>query len=145
MIPEALRTLLDGLTGGDGADAVPRGKGGATPDDAEDEREDDSADSTTPDDGAGTRTRSDIIAETGMTPNEYVREVLREHGGRAYQGTVGEETGLSTSGTSRLLSQMEEEGLITRISIGREKVVCLPDHEPEIATKGDAEEVASGV
>lgn len=96
------------------------------------------------DDEGGTRTRSDIIAETGMTPSEFVRTLLQENGGRAYQGTVCDETGLSKSATSRLLTQMEEEGQVTRLSIGREKVVCLPDHEPEIAESPDVEEVPSG-
>lgn len=93
---------------------------------------------------AGNRTRSDIIAETGMTPGEFVRALLEENGGRAYQGTICDETGLSKSATSRLLTQMEEDGTVTRISIGREKVVCLPDHEPEIAENPDVEEVPSG-
>lgn len=79
-----------------------------------------------------------------MTPSEFVCELLEAHGGRAYQGTVGEETGLSKSATSRLLTQMEEDGQVTRLCIGREKVVCLPDREPEIAENPDVEELPSG-
>lgn len=158
MIRKALRTALRRLRGDGEATTVPPAGGETdtgrrtgseasdddTPDRRSRERTGPSSDRDTDDDEGGTRTRSDIIAETGMTPSEFVRTLLQENGGRAYQGTVCEETGLSKSATSRLLTQMEEGGQVTRLSIGREKVVCLPEHEPEIAESPDVEEVPSG-
>lgn len=156
MIETALRTLIRGLRPDGEADTGRREAGGTGRralggSSASDDETLDHDSTGTPDEppdraegAAGTRTRSDIITETGMTPSEFVCELLEAHGGRAYQGTVGEETGLSKSATSRLLTQMEEDGQVTRLCIGREKVVCLPDREPEIAENPDVEELPSG-
>lgn len=89
----------------------------------------------------GTHTRSELAAETGLAPKEYVLQLLRNRGGRVRQSEVGDLTGLSASTTSRLLSEMEDAGRITRVTLGREKVVCLPNHAPE--TPGQAGSTAA--
>lgn len=156
MIRKALRAALHRLRGdgeatagrpAEGETDTGRGTGSGSSDDVPLDRGSGESTERSPEraaDETGNRTRSDIIAETGMTPSEFVRTLLEENGGRAYQGTICDETGLSKSATSRLLTQMEEDEEVTRLSIGREKVVCLPDHEPEIAENPDVEEVPSG-
>lgn len=118
---------------GDDAD----GDGGAAmPGRVADERATDGAGSPMTDGGEATgyRTRSELSAETGLQPETYVERLLEANDGRLRQSDVGERAQLSASTTSRLLSDMEEEGRIVRIPDGREKVVCLPTHVPEFAT-----------
>jgi len=71
-----------------------------------------------------------------QSDEERVRELLETHGGRMRQVQIVEETDWSKSKVSMLLSEMEDEGEISRLRIGRENVVSLPGHEPG----GDREE-----
>lgn len=80
------------------------------------------------------RTRSQLYADTGFEPDEYVERLLEDNEGRLRQSDVREATRLSPSTTSRLLSEMEDSGQIVRINDGREKVVCLPAHTPALAS-----------
>ncbi|ELY86961.1 helix-turn-helix transcriptional regulator [Natrinema altunense] len=80
----------------------------------------------------GPTNRSDLL-EYGVTPEEYVRAVLIEHGGRIKQRRFAERYGWAHATLSRLLSELEERDVIDRYRLGREKVVCLPDAIPEAA------------
>lgn len=71
-------------------------------------------------------TRSEIL-DHGFTPAEYVRRVLREHGGQMRQRQFTDDYGWSPATSSRLLSKLESEGDVVRYRRGREKVVCLPE------------------
>lgn len=71
--------------------------------------------------------RSDIPVVTGLTAEEYVRRGLERHGGRLRQQEIVKYTGWSEATVSRTLSAMEDDGQITRVRLGRENVVCLPD------------------
>ncbi|WP_254823383.1 helix-turn-helix transcriptional regulator [Haloglomus halophilum] len=89
-------------------------------------------------DGSGaaeTLTRSELAGRTGLSPEQYIRQLLAEHDGRLRQSDVGDLARLSASTTSRLLSEMEADQQITRVSIGREKVVCLPSSTPDSANQ----------
>ncbi len=89
-------------------------------------------------DGSGTAetlTRSELAGETGLHPEQYIRQLLAAHDGRLRQSDVGDLARLSESTTSRLLSEMEADQQITRVSIGREKVVCLPSSAPDGANE----------
>ena len=85
-------------------------------------------------DGGSTqpRTRSQLYAETGLEPDAYVEELLAHNDGRLRQSDVREAAQLSASTTSRLLSEMESDEQIVRITDGREKVVCLPAAAPDV-------------
>ncbi|MFA9504149.1 helix-turn-helix transcriptional regulator [Natrinema sp. H-ect1] len=83
-----------------------------------------------PDDGP--TSRGDLVAY-GLTPAEYVRAVLVEHGGRIKQHRFADRYGWSAASLSRLLTELEDEGVIARYRVGREKVVCLPEAVPESA------------
>ncbi|RZH67267.1 helix-turn-helix transcriptional regulator [Natrinema altunense] len=80
----------------------------------------------------GPTNRSELL-EYGLTPAEYVRAVLIEHGGRIKQRRFAERYGWAHATLSRLLSELEERNVIDRYRLGREKVVCLPDAIPEAA------------
>ncbi|WP_129116553.1 helix-turn-helix transcriptional regulator [Halegenticoccus tardaugens] len=68
-----------------------------------------------------------------LSDEDRVISMLRERGGRMKQVKIVEETGWSKSKVSMLLSDMEEEGLISKLRVGRENVISLRGHEPEAA------------
>lgn len=78
----------------------------------------------------GTETAPAVTDEELMSDEERVQKLLEEHGGRMKQVNIVEETGWSKSKVSMLLSDMEEEGDISKLRIGRENVISLPGHEP---------------
>lgn len=63
-----------------------------------------------------------------------VLDVLEESGGRLWQRELVEAVGRPSSTVSRWLCTLEEMGAVERIQIGREKLVFLPEHEPQIAS-----------
>jgi len=66
-------------------------------------------------------------------PNDYVVERLLESaGGRLKQGHIVEATGWSKSKVSRVLSTMDEAGTVVKVQLGRENVICLDGHEPDL-------------
>ena len=73
---------------------------------------------------------NDLLLDRGVTREEYVLEILEAHDGRLRQQRIKEYTGWSAASVSRLLGRMEEAGTITRVRIGNEKVVCVPDADP---------------
>lgn len=73
-------------------------------------------------------------AKTGpLTDEDHIQRLLTEHGGRMHQSDIVSETGWSKSKVSRLLSRMEDDGQITKISVGRENLITRPGDEPKHA------------
>ena len=70
-----------------------------------------------------------------LTDEDRVKQLLRENGGRLQQGEFVERTDWSKSKVSRLLSRMEEDGEIAKITLGRENLIALHGEEPEGAKK----------
>ncbi|WP_238593379.1 helix-turn-helix transcriptional regulator [Natronobacterium lacisalsi] len=66
------------------------------------------------------------ILEYGLSPAEYVRLVLEANDGWVPQRRFVETYGWSPSTIGRLLSDLEEEGVISRYERVRRKIVCLP-------------------
>jgi len=94
-----------------------RGEGGRTAGDSADE---------TPDVGA--------IAEGELlTDEDRVLRLLEENGGRMKQVAIVEETDWSKSKVSMLLSEMAEDGQISKLRIGRENIISLAGEEPDAA------------
>ncbi|QLG63938.1 helix-turn-helix domain-containing protein [Halorarum salinum] len=88
--------------------------------------------------GASPTPESDGTTTTQiLTDEDRVLKLLREHDGPMPQKSLTEETGWSASKVSRLLSNMEEEGEITKITIGRENVVKLGDDGPQTPFRDD--------
>ncbi|ADB61702.1 hypothetical protein Htur_2831 [Haloterrigena turkmenica DSM 5511] len=84
------------------------------------------------DPATGPTSQSEIL-EHGCMPAQYVRAVLTEHGGRLKQRRFVDDYGWSPSTISELLSSLEDDGVIERYRIGREKVIRLPDEERQLA------------
>lgn len=71
--------------------------------------------------------RIDTVIELGLEPETFVVRLLREKGGRLKQQDFCEYTSWSESTTSCLLKELEEQGLITRMQLGREKIIQIAD------------------
>jgi uncharacterized membrane protein len=68
-----------------------------------------------------------------LSDDDRVIRMLKDHGGRMKQVKIVEDTGWSKSKVSMLLSDMEEEGTISKLRVGRENVISLAGHEPDAA------------
>lgn len=75
-------------------------------------------------------TETEADREDFMTDQERVRQLLRENGGRMKQSAIVDSVDWSKAKVSRLLADLEEDGQITKLRLGRENLVCLPGHEP---------------
>lgn len=69
-----------------------------------------------------------------LTNREQVIRVLDLNGGRVWQADIADRTGWSKAKVSRVLSEMESAGVITRFRNGRQKVVRLAEAEPRSST-----------
>lgn len=74
-----------------------------------------------------------------MTDEDRVVKLIQENGGRMKQVNIVDETGWSKSKVSMLLSDMEDDGTISKLRVGRENIISLEGFEPE-ATKSPFEE-----
>ncbi|KDE58759.1 hypothetical protein EL22_02620 [Halostagnicola sp. A56] len=74
-----------------------------------------------------------------LTDEDRVVSMIEDNGGRMKQVDIVEETGWSKSKVSMLLSEMEDEGTISKLRVGRENIISLEGHEPE-ATKSPFDE-----
>jgi uncharacterized membrane protein len=68
-----------------------------------------------------------------LTDEDRVIQMLEDSGGRMKQANIVDETGWSKSKVSMLLSDMEEDGDISKLRVGRENIVSLKGHEPDAA------------
>ncbi|SEP22367.1 IclR helix-turn-helix domain-containing protein [Halogranum amylolyticum] len=68
-----------------------------------------------------------------LTDEDEVLKLLYEADGRLRQSEINNSTEWSKSKVSRLLSRMEDEGKIRKITIGRENLVTLADRVPQSA------------
>lgn len=77
--------------------------------------------------------RPEISEEELLSDEERVVALLEERGGRTKQIEIVNNTDWSKSKVSMLLSEMEEEGTISKLRVGRENIVSLAGHEPDAA------------
>lgn len=68
-----------------------------------------------------------------MDDRDVVCQLLEQHGGQIRQSKIVEETDWSKAKVSRLLCEMEEDGSIVKIQLGRQNLVCLDGSEPELS------------
>lgn len=80
---------------------------------------------------SGNAQNVDATDSSLLTREEQVEEILGAAEGYVWQSDIVAETEWSAAKASRTLSDMEEDGQITRYRIGRRKIVCLPDQEPD--------------
>lgn len=72
-----------------------------------------------------------IAGEPFLTNEEQVIRLLESNGGRMRQSQIIEATDWSKSKVSMLLSEMEQEELISKLRVGRENIISRPGFEPE--------------
>lgn len=68
-----------------------------------------------------------------LTDEERIRQLLETNDGRMKQSAIVVETDWSKSKVSMLLSEMESEGLVSKIRVGRENIITLAGDEPDAA------------
>jgi len=68
-----------------------------------------------------------------LTDSDRVRKLLEENGGRMKQVDIVDSTDWSKSKVSMLLSDMEEDGDISKLRVGRENIISLAGQEPDAA------------
>lgn len=64
-----------------------------------------------------------------LSDEERVERLLRKNDGRMKQATIVKETGWSNAKVSQLLSEMNEEGRVDKLRLGRENLIALPEEE----------------
>lgn len=74
---------------------------------------------------------SAVADDMYLFPDERVLVLLDERNGRVWQGDVVDETGFSKAKVSKLLTEMEDDGEISRYWKDGKKVVTLPGMGPE--------------
>lgn len=74
-----------------------------------------------------------VSEEELLSDEDRVIDLLEENGGRMRQVSIVEETEWSKSKVSMLLSDMEEEGEISKLRVGRENIISLSGNEPDAA------------
>ncbi|MFP8953066.1 helix-turn-helix transcriptional regulator [Natrialbaceae archaeon A-arb3/5] len=65
-----------------------------------------------------------------VTDRERIQQLVTENGGRMKQSKIVDSVDWSKAKVSRLLAELEEDDQVTKLRLGRENLVCLPDHEP---------------
>ncbi|WP_254524290.1 helix-turn-helix transcriptional regulator [Natrinema caseinilyticum] len=75
-------------------------------------------------------TEAEPDREEFITDRERVRQLLQENDGRMKQSAIVDSVDWSKAKVSRLLADLEEDGQVTKLRLGRENLVCLPGHEP---------------
>ena len=74
-----------------------------------------------------------VSEEELLSDEDRVRGLLEDNGGRMKQVDIVDETEWSKSKVSMLLSEMEEDGEISKLRVGRENIISLSGHEPDAA------------
>ncbi|QLG27185.1 hypothetical protein HUG10_06355 [Halorarum halophilum] len=75
--------------------------------------------------------RKDFVLKLGVSHDELFCQLVEANGGTLPQKEFATYANLSSSTISRLLQEMEDDGQVVRVPVGREKVVCLPEYAPQ--------------
>jgi len=68
-----------------------------------------------------------------LSDEDRIIKLLEDNGGRMRQVSIVEETEWSKSKVSMLLSEMEDDGDISKLRVGRENIISLAGQEPAAA------------
>lgn len=93
---------------------------------------DPTADRPTPSPSGETDDETDPLAgvdEDLLSDEERIERHLQSAGGRMKQAEIVERTGWSNAKVSQVLSQMDEDGRVDKLRIGRENLISLPEEE----------------
>lgn len=81
--------------------------------------------------GGGLETTEPVEEE--LSDRELVLGILEDNDGRMKQARIVDATDWSKSKVSMVLSEMEDEGDITKLRVGRENIISVEGSEPEAA------------
>ncbi|MFP8957987.1 DUF4897 domain-containing protein [Natrialbaceae archaeon A-CW3] len=84
-------------------------------------------------DAAATPPADPIPDDELLSDEDRVTSLIRDNGGRMKQVNIVDQTGWSKSKVSMLLSEMESDGTISKLRVGRENIISLEGFEPEAA------------
>lgn len=79
------------------------------------------------------RDAAPATTDRSVSNEEHVLALLQAHDGRMRQTAIVEATGWSKAKVSLLLAELDEEGQVTKIRVGRENLIALPGEEPAAA------------
>lgn len=68
--------------------------------------------------------------EDFLTDRERIHRLIEENGGRMKQSEIVDAVDWSKAKVSRLLADLEDDGEITKLRLGRENLICLEGNEP---------------
>ena len=77
--------------------------------------------------------------EEVLTDREQVRQLVERNGGRMKQTDIVDSVEWSKAKVSRLLADLESDGEITKLRLGRENLICLPGSEPPASRSVDSQ------
>ena len=86
-----------------------------------------------PVDGAASPEPATPSPDELLTDEDRVIQLLEDNDGRMKQVNIVEQTEWSKSKVSMLLSDMEDDGEITKLRVGRENIISLAGEEPDAA------------
>lgn len=72
-----------------------------------------------------------VWMDLGLSPDEFLVELVCRSGGRMWQADIVNTTGWSKSTVSRHLGELESSGTLERVQIGRRKLVGVPGEMPD--------------
>ncbi len=83
--------------------------------------------------------REDLAAteEDVLTDRERIHYLVDENGGRMKQSEIVDAVDWSKAKVSRLLTDLEDDGEITKLRLGRENLICLEGTEPTASKPPD--------
>lgn len=88
------------------------------------------------------RAKSETGSHTDQQPvktdRELVCSLIRDNGGRMKQSAIVDSVDWSKAKVSRLLSELEKDGQVTKLRLGRENLVCIRGHEPQLSRSSDS-------
>lgn len=79
------------------------------------------------------------VEDPMLTDEERVRRTIAAAGGRMRQRELVERSGWTKARVSRLVSAMAEDGVVVKVRVGRENVLCLEEALPAILRDDEGE------
>lgn len=79
------------------------------------------------------------VEDPMLTDEERVRRTIAAAGGRMRQRELVERSGWTKARVSRLVSAMAADGVVVKVRVGRENVLCLEEALPDILRDDESE------
>lgn len=84
------------------------------------------------------RSRSEF--EEPVDDRDRVLSVIEQENGQLMQSRIVEKTDYSKVKTSRILTELTDDGDVIKVPVGRQNLICLPGNAPEILSEAQTPE-----